>query len=125
MLEVDFFATRSGDAPLLVQVSLDTAEARLHWTGTLDMHVHASDHPLMRTTIELRDDQRARLLELAARRGEKGFSRLIQEAVDSYLEREARRDRSLEGAMSAIGSLPDESADELERVARQLRKNWR
>lgn len=79
----------------------------------------------MRTTIELRDDQRARLLELAARRGEKGFSRLVQEAVDRYLDREARRDRSLERAVSAIGSLSDESASELHRATRSIRKNWR
>jgi hypothetical protein len=41
------------------------------------MHVHASKIRVMRTTIELRDDQRARLLEIAAREGRKGFSHLI------------------------------------------------
>jgi predicted transcriptional regulator len=50
------------------------------------MHVHASKIRVMRTTIELRDDQRARLLEIAAREGRKGFSHLIQEAVDRFLE---------------------------------------
>ena len=40
----------------------------------------------VRTTVEIPDVQRARLLELAVRRGEKGFSRLIQEAVDRLLE---------------------------------------
>ena len=39
----------------------------------------------MRTTIELKDESRARLLDMAARRGEKGFSTIIGEAVDLYL----------------------------------------
>ena len=80
---------------------------------------------IMRTTIELRDDQRARLLEIAGRRGEKGFSRLVQEAVDRFLEAEARRDRATEAAVRALGSLPDESADRMRETARQLREQWR
>jgi hypothetical protein len=79
----------------------------------------------MRTTIELRDDQRARLLEIAARRGEKGFSRLVQEAVDHFLEEEARRDRSVEDALSVLGTLPPARADEIREAARNLRENWR
>ena len=39
----------------------------------------------MRTTVEITSAQRARLLALAARRGDKGFSRLVQEALDAYL----------------------------------------
>ena len=38
----------------------------------------------MRTTIEMDDKHRAALLELAARRGEKGFSALVGEAIDAY-----------------------------------------
>jgi len=38
------------------------------------------------TTVEIRDRQRAKLFELAARRGEKGFSKLVQEAIDLYLK---------------------------------------
>jgi hypothetical protein len=41
----------------------------------------------MRTTIEITDHQRARLLDLAARRGAKGFSRFVQEALDDYLRK--------------------------------------
>jgi len=83
-------------------------------------------HPFsMRTTIELRDDQRARLLEIAARRGEKGFSRLVQEAVDRFLEAEALRDRATEDAVRALGSLQTEPADRMHEVARQLRDRWR
>lgn len=44
----------------------------------------------MRTTIELSDEHRSRLVELAARRGEKGFSPIVEEALDLYFAREAR-----------------------------------
>ena len=51
----------------------------------------------MRTTVEIRDDQRAKLLEIAARRGEKGFSRVVQEALDLFLREEGReRDTAAE-----------------------------
>ncbi|MBI5244905.1 MAG: hypothetical protein HY922_14660 [Elusimicrobia bacterium] len=39
----------------------------------------------MRTTIELTDEQRGALLELAGRRGLRGYSSLVQEALDRYL----------------------------------------
>ena len=64
------------------------------------MHVIILVEVPVRTTIELRDDHRARLLEMAARRGEKGFSSLVAEAVELYLKAqqeldEARRGRRL------------------------------
>ncbi len=37
----------------------------------------------MRTTIALEDEDRARLLALAAGRGEKGLSKIIGEAVEN------------------------------------------
>jgi hypothetical protein len=36
----------------------------------------------MRTTAEIRDDHRAMLLEIAARRGEKGFASIVAEATE-------------------------------------------
>ncbi|HMO95079.1 MAG TPA: ribbon-helix-helix protein, CopG family [Tepidiformaceae bacterium] len=38
----------------------------------------------MRTTIELSDDTLRALRELAARRGEKGYSKIIAEALEAY-----------------------------------------
>jgi metal-responsive CopG/Arc/MetJ family transcriptional regulator len=50
----------------------------------------------VRTTVELTDRQRAALRKLAAERGEKGFSRLVQEAIEHYLESgRARREPNL------------------------------
>ena len=77
----------------------------------------------VRTTIELKPEHRARLLELAARRGEKGFSSVIQDALDAYLEAGAARERlrslKLRGALSAT------EAARLRREAEALRGFWR
>jgi predicted transcriptional regulator len=79
----------------------------------------------MRTTIELTDEQRARLLELAARRGQKGFSALVQEAVDRYLEAEITRQERVQRALALAGSLSDAAADALEDSVRKIRGTWR
>jgi hypothetical protein len=44
----------------------------------------------MRTRVEIADEQRLKLLELAAERGERTCSRLVQEAVTLYLEQKER-----------------------------------
>jgi metal-responsive CopG/Arc/MetJ family transcriptional regulator len=79
----------------------------------------------MRTTVELSDAVRARLLELAARRGERGFSALVEEALERYLEDDERRRRQAEHAKAVLGTLSDSEADELEGSVRALRERWR
>lgn len=79
----------------------------------------------MRTTVELTNEQRARLLQIAAERGEKGFSRLVQEAVDRYLEEESSRRDRVRAAIAVLGTLDDEAADRMAAHARDLRGEWR
>jgi len=79
----------------------------------------------MRTTVELRDDQRARLLEIAAQEGRKGFSHLIQEAVDRFLDEESERQEEVARATAIIGSLGPEEAEALRERTRALRERWR
>lgn len=81
----------------------------------------------MRTTIEITDEQRARLLELAAARGKTGFSFLVREAVDRYLasEDEIQRRRKADRALSVLGTLTDEEGERLEETRRRLRESWR
>ena len=79
----------------------------------------------MRTTIEITDEQRSKLLETAAKRGEKGFSTIIQEALDHYFEGETARQERVARALKAIGSLPAAAADRMEESARKLRRSWR
>jgi metal-responsive CopG/Arc/MetJ family transcriptional regulator len=80
---------------------------------------------VMRTTVELSDAVRARLLELAARRGERGFSGLVEEAVEAYLEAEESRRGQAERARSVIGSLSEGDAEDLQASVRSLRERWR
>jgi metal-responsive CopG/Arc/MetJ family transcriptional regulator len=79
----------------------------------------------MRTTIELPDEVRAALLELAARRGKKGFSALVQEAVTRYLEAERQRVDVLEKAKAVLGQLGEAEAAELAASVTALRARWR
>jgi predicted transcriptional regulator len=79
----------------------------------------------MRTTIELRDDQRARLLEMAAKEGRKGFSHLIQEAVDRFLEEDAGRQEEVSAALALVGTLGHQEAEALRERVRRIREGWR
>ncbi len=89
------------------------------------MHVHAYHSSSVRTTIEIRDEQRAKLLKLAAQRGEKGFSRLVEEALDRFLDENAERGHKVQQALSVLGSLSDAAGDRLEESVRQIRGTWR
>jgi len=89
------------------------------------MHVHACHAGYMRTTIELSDAHRARLLDLAARRGQKGFSDLIGEAVEEYLARLEERKELRRKALALRGTLPADAAEELRHVTAKFRKSWR
>lgn len=79
----------------------------------------------MRTTVELTEDQRAELLKLAAQRGMKGFSQLVQEAINSFLENQTSRAGLIDAALGLKGTLNDKSADEFEARTQSIRKNWR
>jgi predicted DNA-binding protein len=79
----------------------------------------------MRTTIELSDDHRARLLALAAARGEKGFSTIIAEAVQHYLDQQAARHAARARARELRGALPRREAERLRTAAAEWREHWR
>ena len=78
----------------------------------------------MRTTVEITDEQRVALSALAARRGLRGFSALVREAIDHYLATEQGDD--LEDVLALRGLLDDDEADALERHVADLREaGWR
>ncbi|MDX1997203.1 MAG: hypothetical protein SF066_05745 [Thermoanaerobaculia bacterium] len=79
----------------------------------------------MRTTLEVSSDHRARLLDLAARRGEKGFSNLVAEALDVYFSHLARQENKVRAAAAVLGTLDDEAAERFEDTRRELRATWR
>jgi metal-responsive CopG/Arc/MetJ family transcriptional regulator len=76
----------------------------------------------MRTTVEIRDDQRSALAALASKRGLRGFSKLVQEAVDNYLQ-DQRRDR-VDEALALEGVLSDEEAHELRQRIDEAWATW-
>jgi predicted DNA-binding protein len=79
----------------------------------------------MRTTIEIPDETRAELLALAAHRGGKGFSGIVQEALDHYFEAGEERAAKVAKALDALGTLEPVEADRLEKEIRKLRGSLR
>lgn len=79
----------------------------------------------MRTTVEIKDAHRARLLELAARRGEKGFSRIVEEAIEAYLETVKENEERRRRALQVRGSLSSKEVERLRQETAALRKSWR
>lgn len=75
----------------------------------------------MRTTIEMSDEARARLLEIAARRGLKGFSGLVQDAVESYLADLESEGERVRRAVLLKGAFRDRDANTMRSVIRTLR----
>ncbi len=79
----------------------------------------------MRTTLELPDEQRAKLLQIAAERGMKGFSALVAEAISRYLVEEEARHTRIERALELRGSLGEEEGRELVQSVERIRGQWR
>jgi len=85
----------------------------------------------VRTTIELTDDHRARLLALAARRRLRGFSALIREALERYLEEPFNEGRAEAGAKAAKAArkirarMTETEAERMRRRIEQLWRRWR
>jgi hypothetical protein len=79
----------------------------------------------MRTTVEIRDEHRAALLEIAARRGEKGFSSLVGEALEAYLRAQKQGSAARKKALSLRGALAGREAARLRHHAAAVRSSWR
>ena len=107
-------------APLQVEIAASRQPESLPFC----MHVHVQ-WSAMRTTIELKPEHRAKLLELAARRGEKGFSLVIAEAIETYLEGRRKSDHLTHKALRLRGKLSLGEATRLRRYIASLRANWR
>ena len=89
------------------------------------MHAHACYNKGMRTTVEMKPQHRSALLALAARRGEKGFSSVLAEAIEEYLDGERLRAQRRKQLLSLAGSLSAEEGERLRRVSKSLREHWR
>ena len=79
----------------------------------------------MRTTIDLRDEQKAELIKIAASRGLVDFSAVVQDAVDAYLRSVKVRSELVRAAQAVRGALDDIDTNELEQRVLALRGSWR
>jgi metal-responsive CopG/Arc/MetJ family transcriptional regulator len=79
----------------------------------------------MRTTIEIPDHLRAKLLRAAAERGEKGFSHIMEEALVNYFtETESLREKQRR-AIALKGQLSKPDSEKLRAATQALRESWR
>jgi len=79
----------------------------------------------MRTTVDITPEQRARLMELAARRGEKGVSELVQQALDAYLRSQAGEEEKRRRSLMLKGAPDSREAERLRAATCQIRESWR
>jgi metal-responsive CopG/Arc/MetJ family transcriptional regulator len=79
----------------------------------------------MRTTVEINNEQRAELLKIAAQRGMKGFSSLVQEALDEYLKKYVGRKKAAAKALALRGMLKGKEGIDFQKRVASIRELWR
>lgn len=77
----------------------------------------------MRTTVEITERQHRALSALAQKRGVRGFSTLVQEALDAYLA--SIDPDEIEALLSLEGAFTDTDAEVATRAIGELRGTWR
>jgi metal-responsive CopG/Arc/MetJ family transcriptional regulator len=79
----------------------------------------------MRTTIELSNDQRSALHSLAAQKGLRGYSKLIQEAVDLYLKETSKKRKGNNYLLKMRGTWSQEEALRFREKLAGIRQEWK
>lgn len=77
----------------------------------------------MRTTVEITEEQHRALSAIAQRRGVRGFSLLVQEALDGYLASLDTDEVDL--LLGLEGILTDAEAQEMASRINEARATWR
>jgi metal-responsive CopG/Arc/MetJ family transcriptional regulator len=77
----------------------------------------------MRTTVEITEEQHRALSAIAQRRGVRGFSPLVQEALDSYLANLDTDEVDL--LLGLEGMLTESDAQELRSRITDVKTTWR
>ena len=78
----------------------------------------------MRTTIELKEDHRALLHAIAARRGWRGYSRVVEEAIEFYLQHHAAAEEARRALLERKGAWTEEEAERTRAAIAELRRGW-
>ena len=73
----------------------------------------------------MKPEHRSALLALASRRGHKGFSAVLGEAIETFLQGEVAREKRRKTLLSLGGSLSKKDGEELRHITKELRESWR
>lgn len=79
----------------------------------------------MRTSIEISNKHRRILLSLAAQKGLRGYSRIIQEALDYYIVHQTKMSERKRDILKMKGSWKAEETKEIRSKLTELRENWK
>ena len=79
----------------------------------------------MRTTIEVSDKHRSILLALAAQKGLRGYSGIIKEALDYYIEHQSKTAEKKSEILKMEKTWKAEEAEAIRSNLAELRENWK
>jgi len=75
----------------------------------------------VRTTVELSDDHRSVLHFLAAQRGLRGYSKLIQEAIDFYIKEKTGKKSDIKRLLKMRGTWGKEETKKFRKRVGEIR----
>jgi len=79
----------------------------------------------MRTTIELSDRHRSILHALSSERGLRGYSKIIEEAIDFYIKEKVLKDETVQELLKLRGVWSAEEGNKVKARLKEIRENWR
>jgi hypothetical protein len=79
----------------------------------------------MRTTVEISDKHRGILLSLAAQKGMRGYSGIIQEALDFYIAHHINAMEAKRDILKMKGSWKAKETKDIRFRLTELRENWK
>ena len=79
----------------------------------------------MRSTIEIPDDLRAMVLAVAARKGYRGYSKVVVEALELYMAERAAAETGLDRVLALRGAWTADDAAEVRAGISRARRGWR
>jgi len=78
----------------------------------------------MRTTIEIKDRYRSVLHSLAVKKGLRGYSGIIEEALDKYIDGLSRSEGIQDEILRMMGSWQEEEITQVKNKIKEMRENW-
>jgi hypothetical protein len=77
----------------------------------------------MRTTVDLKEEHRALLHAIAARRGWRGYSRVVEEVLEFYLRHHVEAEESRCALLARKGAWSAKEAERIRAAIAELHKN--